>query len=55
MPKTFTPQNQSDTTKLKKALIAGPGKHTLSNILAYAKALEVVQTRMTGQVNLLMN
>ena len=55
MPKTFTPKHQSDTTKLRKALLDGPGKQTLSNIFAYAKALEVVQTNMTGEVNLLMN
>jgi len=55
MPKTFTPKHHSDTTKLRKALLAGPGKQSLSNIFAYANALEVVQTKMTGQVNLLMN
>lgn len=54
MPKTFTPK-QSDTTKLRKALLAGPGEQTLQNIFAYAKALKVVQTKMTGQVNLIMN
>jgi len=55
MPKTFTPQHLSDTTKLKKALLAGPGEQTLRNIFAYAKALEVVHTNMTGQVNVVMN
>lgn len=55
MPKTFTPKQQSDTTKLKKALLAGPGKQSLDNIFAYARALKVVQTKTTGQVNLLMN
>ena len=55
MPKTFTPKHQSDTTYLRKALLAGPGKQTLNNIFAYARALDVVNTRMAGQVNLLMN
>ncbi len=55
MPKTSTPKQQSDTTKLKRAMLAGPGEQSLRNILAYAKALEVVQTRMTGAVNLVMN
>lgn len=55
MPKTFTPKHQSDTTKLRKALLEGPGKQALNNIFAYAKALDVVQTKMTGQVNMLMN
>lgn len=55
MPKTFTPKHHSDTTKLREALLAGPGKQSLNNIFAYARALDVVQTRMTGQVNLVMN
>jgi hypothetical protein len=55
MQKTFTPNHQSDTTKLKKALLAGPGEQTLRNIFAYAKALQVVQTKMTGAVNVIMN
>ena len=55
MPKTFTPKNQLDTTKLRKDLLEGPGKQTLDNILSYAKALNVVRTKMTGHVNLLMN
>ena len=55
MPKTFTPKQQTDTTKLKEALLAGPGEQTLRNIFAYAKALNVVHTRMAGQVNLIMN
>ena len=55
MPKTFTPKHQSDTTKLKNALLAGPGEQTLRNIFAYAKALNVVQTKMAGTVNVIMN
>jgi hypothetical protein len=55
MQETFTPKHHSDTTKLRKALINGPGKQALNNIFAYAKALDVVHTKMTGQVNLLMN
>lgn len=55
MPKLFTPRNHSNTTELKEALLAGPGKQTLNNIFAYARALKVVQTRSAGQVNLLMN
>jgi hypothetical protein len=55
MPKTFTPKNQSDTTKLRKELLAGPGKQALDNILAYSRALDVVHTKMAGQVNVLMN
>ena len=55
MPKTFTPKHQTDTTKLKKALLAGPGEQTLRNIFSYARALKVVQTKMAGQVNVIMN
>lgn len=55
MPKTFTPQNQPDTTHLRKALLAGPGEQSLKNIFAYARALNVVKTKTTGTVNLLMN
>ena len=55
MPKTFTPNQQSDTTRLKEALLAGPGEQALRNIFAYAKALQVVQTKMAGSVNLIMN
>jgi hypothetical protein len=55
MPKTFTPKNQPDTTKLKRALIKGPEEQTLKTIFAYAKALDVVPTKMTGAVNVLMN
>lgn len=55
MPKTFTPKNQPDTTHLRKALHAGPGEQTLKNIFAYARALDVVKTRTTGAVNLIMN
>jgi len=55
MPKTFTRNQQSDTTELRKAILAGPGEQTLRNIFAYAKALQVVHTKMTGQVNVIMN
>ncbi len=55
MPKTFTPKHRSDTTQLNKALLAGPGEQTLRNIFAYASALKVVQTKMTGTVNVIMN
>jgi len=55
MPKTFTPKQHSSTTDLRKALLAGPRKQSLENIFAYARALKVVQTKTTGQVNLLMN
>ena len=55
MPKTFTPKHRSDTTQFKKALLAGPGEQTLRNIFAYASALKVVQTKMTGTVNVIMN
>ena len=55
MPKTFTPKNHSNTTEFRKALRAGPGKQTLDNIFAYARALKVVHTKTAGQVNLLMN
>lgn len=55
MPKTFTPKQNPDTTELRKALLAGPGKQSVRNIMAYARALNVVQTKMTGQVNLIMN
>lgn len=55
MPKTFTPKHQSDTTEFKKALLAGPGEETLRNIFAYARALDVVNTRLTGPVNVIMN
>jgi len=54
MPKTFTPKNHS-TTEFRKALLAGPGKQSLDTVFAYARALRVVQTKSTGQVNLLMN
>lgn len=55
MPKTFTPKKQSDTAKLRRALMSGPEEQTLRTIFAYAKALDVVPTKMTGAVNLLMN
>jgi hypothetical protein len=55
MQKTYTPKNLTDTSKLKEALKAGPDRQTLRNIMAYARALSVVHTKMTGQVNLLMN
>lgn len=55
MPKTFTPNHQSDTTKLRKALLTGPGEQSLRNVLAYARALNVVHTKMTGTVNVIMN
>jgi|GEM_PF-6884488 len=55
MPKTFTPNHQSDTTELRKALLAGPGEQSLRNIFAYAKALNVVHTKMAGTVNVIMN
>jgi hypothetical protein len=55
MPKIFTPKHHSNTADFRKALLAGPGKQSLENIFAYARALKVVQTKTTGQVNLLMN
>jgi hypothetical protein len=55
MQKTFTPKQTTDTNNLRKALLDGPGEQTLQNIFAYAKALNVVKTKMTGQVNLIMN
>ena len=56
MPKTFTPLNHhSDTTNFRKALIAGPGENTLRNIFAYAKALKVMQTKLAGTVNVILN
>ena len=56
MPKTLTPRNQHpDTTNFKKALLAGPGENTLRNIFAYAKALKVVQTKLAGTVNVILN
>jgi len=55
MPKTFTPKNQPDTAHLKRALLAGPGEQALKNIFAYAKALDVMQTKTAGTVNLIMN
>lgn len=55
MPKTFTPKNQPDIAKLKRALLAGPGEQSLKNIFAYAKALDVLQTKTTGSVKVIMN
>ena len=55
MPKTFTQNQQSDTTKLREAMLAGPGEQSLRNIFAYAKALQVVHTKMAGPVNVVMN
>ncbi len=55
MPKTFTPKHHSDTTKFREALLAGPKEQTLRNILSYARALDVMHTRMAGQVNMILN
>ncbi|NQT78057.1 MAG: hypothetical protein HQ565_10105 [Bacteroidetes bacterium] len=55
MPKTFTPKHHSDTTKFREALLAGPKEQTLRNIFAYARALDVVQTKIAGTVNVILN
>ena len=55
MHKTLTPNQKSNTTQLIKAMQDGPGEQTLRNIFAYSRSLQVVQTKMTGAVNVVMN
>ncbi len=55
MPKTFTPKHRANTSKLAEALMEGPGEQSLRNVLAYAKALDVMHTSSAGQVDLIMN
>ncbi len=55
MQKTFTPNQSSNTTQLIKAMQDGPGDQVLRNILAYSRSLEVVKTKSTGAVNVVMN